>query len=179
MRFHVGDTVSSQEWTAVDGAPVNIPHPGGRIVLLKFSRWAGCPICNLHITSVSRRISELEAAGIEVVMVFHSPAQDVIELRGALPFTLIADPDKEKYRAFSVGRSLLSLAHPVAFRVLRSEAKLGNKAQRIHGGVLGLPADFLIGPQAQIIAAHYGSHADDNLEVSKVLRLTEAWHKRG
>ena len=165
-------------WQAVDGATLNIPASDGQLVLLKFSRWAGCPICNLHIASIKQRLPELSAAGIRVVMVFHSPGQDVAELRGDLPFALIADPEKSLYRAFGVGSSIFFLAHPKAFRALRSEAKLGNRAQRIHGGIFGLPADLLLDSTGKVIASHYGTHADDNLEVDEVLLEASKLDKR-
>ena len=157
---------------AVDGNVVGIPDPDGRHVNLQFSRWAGCPICNLHVASYRRRAPELADAGIAIVMVFHSPAQDIIDLRGDLPFPLIADPDRILYKRFGVGKSPLFLAHPKAWRAFRREAQQGNKAQRVHGGVLGLPAEFLIDPAGNILHAHYGRHADDSLSVDDILTFT-------
>ena len=34
---------------------------------------------------------------------------------------------------------------------------------------LGLPADFLIGPDGTLVAAHYGAHADDQWSVDELL----------
>ena len=173
MKYKVGDVLVPLTCEAIDGRTVSIPDPLTRFVLLCFSRWAGCPICNMHLASYKRRAEELGARGILVVIAFHSPTKDVRELRGDLPFTLLADPERRLYRAFGVGRSLLFAAYPKAFRALRSEAAKGRKAERIHG-ILGLPADFLVDRQGKFIAAHYGVHADDSLGVDEVLSLVQA-----
>jgi peroxiredoxin len=171
MKYKVGDRIGKIHWSTIDASPIHIPDLEGRIVHLQFSRWAGCPICNMHVASFRRRAQEIERAGIVEVMVFHSPAQDIRDLRGDLPFALVADPSKVYYKAFGVQQSPFFLFHPRAFRALRSEAKQGNKAQRIHGGVFGLPADFVIDPTGRLIAAHYGQHADDSLSVDQILTL--------
>ena len=171
MKLLVGQQVSPYNWQSTVGATVTIPDPDGKTINLQFSRWAGCPICNMHLASFRRRAAELDGAGIKVVIVFHSPEVDVSDLRGDLPFALIADPDKKYYRAFGVKQSPFFLFNSKAFGSLRREAKEGRRAQRIHGGIFGLPADFVIDPNGKIIAAHYGRHADDNLSVDDVLKI--------
>lgn len=42
------------------------------------------------------------------------------------------------------------------------------------GGRLGLPADFLIGPDGRILAAKYGEHAYDQWPVDELLRLASS-----
>ncbi len=39
------------------------------------------------------------------------------------------------------------------------------------GGRLGLPADFLIGPDGTVLASKHGRHADDHWSVDEVLTL--------
>jgi hypothetical protein len=39
---------------------------------LQFRRFAGCPICSLHLQSVAARHREIAAAGIREVVLFHS-----------------------------------------------------------------------------------------------------------
>jgi hypothetical protein len=43
------------------GAPVSIPSTSHRLVHLQFRRFAGCPICNLHLRSIAVRHDELVA----------------------------------------------------------------------------------------------------------------------
>jgi peroxiredoxin len=171
MMPRVGDTWGPSTWLTIGGTTVAIPDKGGAIVNLQFSRWAGCPICNMHLASFRARAAELERAGVKVVIVFHSPSIDIEELRGDLPFALVADPQRRYYRAFGVGRSPSALLNRQAFASLRREARQGRRAERVHGGVWGLPAEFIIGPKGEVIVAHRGRHADDNLGVDDVLRL--------
>ena len=171
MKIQLNQRLSPLTWLATNGTTVTIPDSAGRFVNLQFSRFAGCPICNIHLASYRRKAAELEQAGIRVVVVFHSPTHDVDDLRGDLPFALVADPDRRYFHAFGVGQSPLALFNSRAFQVLRSEARQGRRAQRIHGGPFGLPADFVIDPQGSVIAAHYGRHADDTLVVNEVLGL--------
>jgi hypothetical protein len=44
-------------------------------------------------------------------------------------------------------------------------------ASRVHGGRLGLPADFLIAPDGRVIACRYGEHAYDQWPVDELLAL--------
>jgi hypothetical protein len=39
---------------------------------------------------------------------------------------------------------------------------------------LGMPADFLIGPDGAVVARKYGGHADDQWSVDELLRLATA-----
>jgi hypothetical protein len=41
----------------------------------------------------------------------------------------------------------------------------------LHGGPLGLPADFLIAPDGTVLARHYGNHAYDQWSVDQLLAL--------
>ncbi len=169
MERRIGEKVESEQWVAVDGRSVEIPDPQGRTVHIQFSRWAGCPICNTHLANFRKRAAELEANSIIEVAVFHSPADDIVDLRGDLPFALIADPDKKRYRSFGVRESPLFWFHPRAFWRLISEAAMGRTAERVHGGVFCLPADFIIDGVGTLRAAHYGRHADDAMSVDEVL----------
>jgi hypothetical protein len=45
---------------------------------------------------------------------------------------------------------------------------------RPHGGRLGLPADFLIGPDGRVLAAKYGQHVDDHWSVDQLLRIAQS-----
>ena len=174
MQVSVGQIIQRRAWHTAAGPFTTIPDPHDQMVNLQFSRFAGCPICNLHLASYRKRAAELQQAGIKVVIVFHSPAGDVADLRGDLPFALVPDPDRRYYREFGVGRSPFSLLNSVAFATLRSEAKAGRRAQRVHGGPFGLPADFVIDQTGKVIVAHYGKHADDTLSVDDVLAAAMA-----
>ncbi|MEV0238550.1 peroxiredoxin-like family protein [Streptomyces sp. NPDC050674] len=178
-----GSTVTARRLATVSGDPVGVPDPEC-LVHLQFRRFAGCPVCQLHLRSVVRRHAEIEAAGIREVVVFHSPAQELLPHTADLPFAVVADPDKRLYVEFGVEsapRALLSPRAwgPVVGAVLRSGWEVLRGRERLPaasqpGGRLGLPADFLIGPDGRILAAKYGDHVYDQWPVDELLRLASS-----
>ncbi|GHF22758.1 alkyl hydroperoxide reductase [Amycolatopsis deserti] len=162
------------ELVAVSGERIRVPDPE-RLVHLQFRRFAGCPICNLHLRSVVQRHDEITAAGIREVVFFHSPADELRDYD--LPFAVIADPEKRYYREFGVESSPRALLHPRTWgAILRGSAltlrgKFRPPATRQEGGRLGLPADFLIDPTGRVIAQKRGEHAYDQWSVDELLAL--------
>ncbi len=174
-KIEVGEVVTAHELSDIHEKPVRIPDPE-RLLHLQFRRFAGCPICNLHMRSISRRHDEIVAAGLREVVVFHSSAEAMRQFQADLPFTAIADPGKELYREFGVESSpkaLLNLrawsagARGMKHTPLRGATGLGEKH-------LGLPADFLIGSDGRVLAVKYGRHADDQWSVDEVLAAAGA-----
>ncbi|MCI2415923.1 AhpC/TSA family protein [Saccharopolyspora sp. K220] len=164
--------VSERELVAVTGERIRVPD-SEHLVHLQFRRFAGCPICNVHLRSIVQRHDEITAAGIREVVFFHSPAA---ELRSYdLPFAVIGDPGKRYYREFGVESSLRALLHPRTWgAILRGSAltlmgKYRPPAAAQAGGRLGLPADFLIAPGGRVHAAKYGAHAYDQWSVDELL----------
>lgn len=146
-----------------------MPDPG-HLVHVQMRRFAGCPVCNLHLRSVITRMSEVTSAGVSEVVVFHSTIQELRQYEADLPFTVIADPRKDLYRALGVESSPLAVLSPRFWpRVPAVIAQLARTVRRSRrgapmapaGGQLGLPADFLLDPRGQVVAVKYGQHASD------------------
>jgi peroxiredoxin len=177
-RFQTGDRVAPHALLTASGAPVAVPD-ASRVTHLQFRRFAGCPICNLHLRSFVRRIGEIEAAGIAEVVVFHSTAEEMRRYENGLPFAVIGDPERKLYREFGVEAAPRALANVQAvlailrtFPLVTMDLLLtGRLSANLspHGGRLGLPADFLIAPDGRVMAAKYGAHADDQWSVDEVL----------
>lgn len=174
MKLKPGHAIPSMALNTIQGKPVTVPDTAARYVHLQFRRFAGCPVCNFHLHSLSRRSADIEAAGIREVVFFHSSVQEMLNHQAQLPFDCIADPGKKYYRQFGVETSLLAALHPAVFWAgLRGFLSTGKLYKKAENGVLGLPADFLIGPQGQVKALHYGTHAYDNWDADELLRLAE------
>ncbi len=88
--------------------------PTGGLVHLQFRRFAGCPICHLHVRAFSQQHARLVEAKVQTVAFFHSSAEVMRPLQGNLPFPVVADPEKAWYRHFGVERSMLGALHPRA-----------------------------------------------------------------
>jgi hypothetical protein len=49
-QLHTGDLLGPHDLTTISGEPTPVPD-SGRLVHLQFRRYAGCPVCNLHLRS--------------------------------------------------------------------------------------------------------------------------------
>ena len=177
-QAHVGDEFPALELTSGSGERVTLPDPDGRFVHLQLRRFAGCPICNLHLRSIVARHDEIRSRGITEVVVFHSTAAELAKYEHELPFPLIADPDRQLYRLLGVEHRPSALLRPRALRAaIAGQAAALAKRSTMRavgpltpaGGVFGLPADFLIAPDGRIAALKYGRHAYDQWTVDDLL----------
>ena len=175
-----GEIVTRRSLTTATGATVTVP--GNTLTHLQFRRFAGCPVCNLHLRSITRRHDEIAAANVAEVVVFHSSASELLPQTHDLPFAVIADPDKRLYIEFGVESSPRSLLDPRAWwAIVRGTAvslvamvRKQRPAPSLmpHGGRFGLPADFLIAEDGRILACKYGEHADDQWSVDELITLS-------
>jgi peroxiredoxin len=183
MAGPVPGEVVTLQLTSITGEDVSVPDPKG-LVHLQFRRFAGCPICNLHLQSMVRRHDEIERAGIREVVFFHSQAEELATFTADLPLATIADPDKHYYRQFGVESGARALLDPRAWgTIVRGviATATGNgraPALRQDGGRLGLPADFLIDSDGTVLAAKHGTHADDQWSVDELLAHAQAARAR-
>lgn len=173
-----GSLIAPHQLVSVSGDVVPIPDPD-RLVHLQFRRFAGCPICNIHLQSIVRRHDEIAGAGIHEVVVFHSTDDELRRYVDELPFAVVGDPGKALYAEFGVGsgpRAVLDprAVAPTVVSVAR-QVVTGTRGDKpitnLHptGGRLGLPADFLIGSDGRVVACKYGTHANDQWSVDEVL----------
>jgi peroxiredoxin len=185
-KWVVGDLVSRRTLIAADGSTVPIPDPQ-RLLHLQFRRFAGCPICNTHLQSFVARSDEIAEAEIREVIVFHSTLEELHQYQLRLPMAVIADPDKSLYREFGVESGLHAEFNPPLWihfprilwtaisRLFRRPHRLMMRANPA-GGVLGLPADLLMGIDGRVLAIKYGQHAYDQWDVDDVLELASKPH---
>lgn len=178
--IQVGAVVERRVLTTVEDVEVTVPDPA-LLTHLQFRRFAGCPVCNLHLRSMMRREEEISASGVREVVFFHAPAQELRRYVADMPFALVGDPEKLTYREFGVESAPRALLDPRVWpTILRAvavslgEVLRGSKplppSRSPHGGRVGLPADFLIAPDGTVLAAKYGVHAGDQWSVDELLQ---------
>jgi peroxiredoxin len=178
MRLTAGTVVTARQLETTSGAAAAVPDPGA-LVHLQFRRFAGCPVCNLHLRSFVARQDEIAAAGVREVVVFHAPADELRPHVAGLPFPVVADPGKRLYAEFGVESARRALLDPrvwlpIVRGVLLSLWGLLRHRRPVpslipHGGRFGLPADFLIASDGRIVAVKYGEHAYDQWPVDELL----------
>jgi len=182
-HLNAGDTIAPHQLAALSGDSVPVPDPG-HLVHLELRRFAGCPVCNLHLRSVVVRNDELKAAGIREVVVFHSSADDLRKYQAELPFDVIPDPDRKLYAELGVEKTPRAILNPKAWgaifkglgRSIGATVRGNEHAPPVKpaGGSTGLPGDFLIDSDGRVIASKYGEHAYDQWTVDEVLALAKS-----
>jgi peroxiredoxin len=179
MKLKSGDKIPHNLIQNIHGKNVDVPDPSAKFVHLQFRRFAGCPICNLHLQNFIKRDSEIKGNGIREVVVFHSPNESLLPYQGKFPFDVIGDPKKNLYRQFGVESSLAAILNPKGWSKMFQAMLLKDKPSGVpEGGPLGLPADFLIDPNGNIAASHYGTHASDHWSVDDLLALKRKYESK-
>jgi peroxiredoxin len=166
-----GSVLGSRQLVDVAGTPIQVPD-ADRIVHLQFRRFAGCPICNLHLRTIALRHDEIVVAGVREVVLFHSDAASLREYVVDVPFSLVADPEKRLYAEFGVETSARAVLSPRAWAAgMRGAVVAGKRpwAGDRRTGVLGLPADFLIAPDGEVLAARHAGNAYDQWSADELL----------
>jgi hypothetical protein len=171
-RRAVGARLAPLDFTTLAHGTFHLPSTG--LVHLQFRRFAGCPVCNLHMRRFQQGHERLLAAGVQTLAFFHSPAALMRPYQGDLPFPTVPDPSRKWYRHFGVERSLFAALHPKVM----GAGLLGlvwAKSNPFAGGSdqTGKPADFLVNSRGEIVAAHYGAHANDQWSIDEVLKLAQ------
>lgn len=175
VQLERGTKVPPQEVLAISGERLRIPD-SERLVHLQFRRYAGCPVCSLHLRTIVQRHDEVIDAGILEIAVFHSAAETMLEFQGELPFAAVADPDRHLYAAFGVDGRM----SPLQALSPRSWAAAGRAlvlAPSLRGATgkgeehLGLPADFLVASDGKLIGVKYGKRVDDHWSVDDLLAV--------
>lgn len=178
-KLEVGDAFPVSSLRNIHDRDVAIPDPKAKWVHVQFRRFAGCPVCNLHLRSVVNRHPEIQSAGIHEVVIFHSSNEALLPYQGQFPFDVIGDPKKSLYREAGVESSPWALLNPVAWpSILKGNLEKVKPKGGPDGGPFGLPADFLISPDGKIVDAHYGSHAFDQWSVDELLAKARAGEVR-
>lgn len=177
-RITPGAVLPPRTLTSALGAEVPLPAPAG-LTHLQLRRFAGCPVCNLHLQSIARRHDEITASGITEVVVFHSRGEELVPHVHDLPFAVVGDPQKHLYVEVGAESSVRAMADPRAWPaivrglarsiglIVRRKAKA--PALFPEGRRWGLPVDLLLAPSGEVLAAKYGAHADDQWSVDELL----------
>lgn len=153
----------------------------GRRVMLSFFRDAACPFCNLRVYELTNRYTEWKAAGLTVVTVFSSPADQVraFVARRPRPFFMISDPELEIYRQYGVQQSTTALFKALLFkmhRIVGGVATGGRPKPNPH--VRLVPADFLIDEDGNITDSWYGRDTSDHMPLERVQAFAEEGRQR-
>ena len=175
MRDMAPLTVGTQApaFTALrhDGQKVRLAEFEGQAVWLIFYRYAGCPLCNLHLMELSLWLDALNAKDLTILGVFESSPEEFGRVRpmvGPIPFVMLSDPSKKLYAQYGVESRLGAALRPNWIPSWVKALTKGIKQGPLTGEVGQVPGHFLIDEQGVIRRAHYGRHIDDHIDWSEV-----------
>jgi peroxiredoxin Q/BCP len=177
MRLTVGSNAPVFAADALGGRRVDLAALRGRTVLLKFYRFATCPVCNWHMQAFIHEYRTLEALGLTTIVLFHSPGEKIARVRRApAPFDIVADPGRRIFGAYGVEKSWTAMFSPSVMWAYAHALEAGFAPGLLtsDGGITGNPADFIIGADGRIAFAHYGSHYADALGVKQIAEIRRA-----
>ncbi len=173
-RLQTGDRAPSFAAQSLNGHDIDLESYRGRKLLLSFFRYGACPLCNLRMTFLIDAYPRWKANGMDVIAVFESPAERLLETVASqpIPFPVIPDPDRILYRQYGVTASWLGyLVGAFRIRSFRKAFQKGFRIRKGEGAIAQLPAEFLIGPELTIERAYYGKDIGDHLPLDEI----DAW----
>ncbi|MBM4778362.1 MAG: AhpC/TSA family protein [Archangiaceae bacterium] len=171
-RRTVGQRLAPFQLETLAHGTLEVPRRGW--VHLRFMRFAGCPVCNLHLRRFSKEAERLRTFDITSVSFFHSPKASMLPYQAELPFPVVADPERRWFGAFGVERSITAVMNPLVWVSALGGIASGPTNPFERGGEQdGLPAEFLVDASGTIVALHYGRWADDHWSMDELLARVE------
>jgi thioredoxin-dependent peroxiredoxin len=168
----IGDFAPDFTMPDLNGRPIHLASLRGKKVLLAFFRYATCPFCTMRFVRLSQECARYSAEGVEVIGVFESTPEYIKEYlsRRGLPFPIIPDPEGVLYELYGVQRSMSGLWLGM-FRMPTLLRALFDPDYRMavpDADVTRIPADFLLGPEQEIVDAYYGKDIGDHIPFKRI-----------
>ncbi|MFC1750932.1 peroxiredoxin-like family protein [Pseudomonadota bacterium] len=174
-KLQEGRTAPELNVKDIFGNHVSLKNYSGKRVLLSFYRFASCPFCNLRVHELTQKQAELQAQGLELIAVFHSPDENVRKYVGgkSIPFPIIADQNEKLYQRYGIQRSWFGMVRAMMVRMgkLGEAMRLGFNPGTIDIDAVHMPADFFIGDNRSILKAYYGKDSADSLSIEEIEAL--------
>ncbi|KAJ3097314.1 hypothetical protein HDU97_004963 [Phlyctochytrium planicorne] len=183
----VGDIFPIQTLTSIHDQPIAFRGKEKGLIHLQLRRFAGCPICNTHLRSISKGFDRLTAAGVTEVIVFHSDKDVIQEIHETVEwtkgFTFVADPQRDIYKKlgadFSGWRYLLRLRPSTLAAGIGGIGGLFRSRWGAEAGVTQRPMDVLVdGKDGRVVDLKYGIDPNDQWSLAEVLERVEAFNKK-
>jgi peroxiredoxin len=169
--MRTGDKAFLSKKKDLNGRTVSLSDFKGKKVLLSFLRTAACPFCNLRVHELIKRQERWKDQGLETIVVFASPASEILQYAGKKnpPFTIIPDPEETLYRQYGIGHSL--------FGKIKAMTRLREIFYIMTHGFFNvkslvektvMPADFLLDEDGNIDRVYYGKDFGDHIPLEQI-----------
>ncbi len=152
-----GDDAPLFKLDSYNAGSIDLTEFRGQKVVLIFSRYFGCPICLLDLSTLMKRKTEIEDKGAKILYITQSGkkvAKEYIQKEN-IDFPVIPSSKDELYKEYGLG-----LMTAGAFAKVRSKLKEAIKLGIEHGEYEGWekqgPGQFVADEQGKIIHALKG-----------------------
>lgn len=141
-----------------------------------FSRYYGCPLCQMDLHHIKQRYAEFEAKGTQVVVLLQSDPKLLKEKLGdkdAFPFEIICDPKREIYKMYNMNTAddMFDLGGGNTIPKVMQSMQEGYVHGEYEGEEAQLPAIALINEDMVIQYAHYAKDLADIPSIDEMLTM--------
>jgi thioredoxin-dependent peroxiredoxin len=160
----------------IDGKTFRLSDLKGKKIFLSFFRNGACALCNLRVHEIAQRQEEFDRAGIQVIAVFESSAEDMKPYVGQqdVKFTLLSDPDAKIYNIYGVMTSPEIINNVTASGSARARVAEAadngfplTKQERTN--FFRIPAEVLIDENFNIVRFHHCDQLVNHLSLDEAI----------
>jgi thioredoxin-dependent peroxiredoxin len=177
QKLKANDKAPEFELKSAQGETVSLSKYKGKIILLAFFRFAGCPVCNFRMHSLIENYAKLQQQNIEIIAVFESDNEVLATyIKDAnIPFPVIGNHELSLYKKYGVQKSVLKMMNTMFKKEPKQQMKKGatlfnEKKYKQDGSMTRMPADFLIDSTGKIQIAHYGKFIGDHIPLDEIIK---------
>ena len=158
IEIKVGDKAPLFKLDSYNAGNIDLAEEiGTQKIVLIFSRYFGCPICQLELNDLLARLTEIENKGAKLLYITQSgekTAKEFIEKK-KINFPVIPSSKKELYKDYGLGRMTTE-----AIKEVRAKLKETMKGGIEHGDYEGWEqqgsGQFVVDSDGKIIHAKQG-----------------------
>ena len=142
------------------------------IVVIKFYRGEWCPICNLDLQEVQKRLSEIEVLGATFFAISPQNPDDALTAKekNKLDYEVLSDADQKVIKAYN-----LQFDPGEDYHNRRDLTLLNGDGSK----TIPVPATFIINTDYRIEAAHVEANYTERMGVAEILNTLKAITEKG
>lgn len=158
VKLKTGDKAPLFKLESYNAGTIDLAELIGRQkIVLIFSRYFGCPICQLDSADLLSRLDEIESKGVKILYITQSGgeiANKVIKEK-KIPFPVIPSSKEELYQDYGLGLFTTRAIAKIPGK-LRAAKKAGIEHGEYEGWEKQSPGQFIIDEEGKLIQAKKG-----------------------
>lgn len=165
----VGSQAPNVKLTLANGAVVSLEDLYKKQpVVLFFYRGYWCPVCNKHLSALSKQASDIEKKGVKLLAITPESYENVTKTKeqtGA-NFTIVSDADDSILNAFDVAFKVTSAYQNMIQEHLNASIANTNANKQ---AVLPVPATYIIDKTGKIVYRQFNPDYQDRASIDDII----------